>query len=618
MAVIRLSRFAGQVPKLDRHVLPDPNATQAVNVDLRSGVLSPVRQAKRILAWGSSEMKGYLIKSAQRIFRMARTDDGAIYWMMFPDPFAHIERNPALNVALDTVFFTSSGNNLRFAEENDLYTNGNSAVIYDAGVVPGPSFTVTTSGGTGTNVTRSYVAVYALLSGEQGVPSTAVIAVGKPDGTWTIANYPTTKPQDNYNRIQWYRGTEADGTYRLVGQLNLPTGTTSFNDTVTESELVTQPALETFDDDPPPDNLQGLVQHPGGFLAGFVERDVFMSKPYLPHSWPISSSIRVRSKIVALVVVGESIVVLTEGVPSILTGTSPDLMQKQDYTTPMPCIARRSAIVYKGAVYYATSDGLARMSYGGPEVVTSSVIDREDWRHDWLTTDTEAVLWDGTYLALTSASTGLIFALEQPEFGLVRLSFTQAFNTIAQGPDTSDVLFYRNGDIEQWMPDEENTPTLRMVWSSKVFYLHKPMNLGAFQIKRSDEAVEVPENPLLAVYLDYNTMRLSEGPLDVLNGYPINGEIYLPTEDQLVGKDLPPVQPLGGEPLYDTSILSSDSIRVRIIADGNIMFDAPVNAETTYRTRHGYKGTRWSVEIISYVSITAIHLAGTPQELARA
>jgi hypothetical protein len=57
---------------------------------------------------------------------------------------------------------------------------------------------------------------------------------------------------------------------------------------------------------------------------------------------------------------------------------------------------------------------------------------------------------------------------------------------------------------------------------------------------------------------------------------------------------------------------------MRIISDGIIMFDAPVNTETTYRIRHGYKGTRWSFELSSFTTISAIHLAGTPLELARA
>jgi hypothetical protein len=103
----------------------------------------------------------------------------------------------------------------------------------------------------------------------------------------------------------------------------------------------------------------------------------------------------------------------------------------------------------------------------------------------------------------------------------------------------------------------------------------------------------------------------------VINGHVIAGQAILPTE-QPDGGDYPPVQPFGGDPLYDTSTLSSDSIRMRIISDGKVMFDAPVDLETTYRIAHGYKGTRWSFELSSFVTISAVHIAGTPLELARA
>lgn len=614
MTVIKLAQFAGQTPKFDRHVLPDSGAVQSTNVDLRAGVLTPVKTPKLTVAY-SSATPGIVSTVSKRLFEMSRVSTGQRYWLMFPHRFAHVERTPVLEDSFERVYFTCPGYPLRYATDEDLFA-GDASKIYPVGIDQGPNFTVAATGGTGSDVTRSYVSVYASAYGEHGEESGPEVTVGKADGTWTVSGYPTTSPGANYKQLKFYRASVSSGTYRLVRTLTLPaTSIPSFVDNVSEATLTTNEPMPTTVFGEPPANLQGLVLHPNGFFAGFVGRDVYMSVPYVPHAWPAQNVMRMRHPVVKLVIIGESIAVLTKGSPALLIGMSPETMQKQSFTSPLPCIAECSAIVYNGACIYAAPDGLCQLTHGGPEIITTGTIDREDWLRDWVNADIDAILWDGTYLALSASSTGFMCSLEPPLFGLNRLSFRRPYDQITVGQESGRVLLTRAGNIEQWMPSTEDTAPLEMFWSSKTWTMPKPMNFGAFQIKRTEEVRTFEVDPLYAEFTAYNASRLAAGPLDVINGYAIGGQAILPVAQDY---EFPPSQPSGGEPLFDTSQLSSDSIRMRIISDGIIMFDAPVNTETTYRIRHGYKGTRWSFELSSFTTISAIHLAGTPLELARA
>mgnify|MGYP006269345889 CR=1 FL=1 len=70
--------------------------------------------------------------------------------------------------------------------------------------------------------------------------------------------------------------------------------------------------LGSADNDPPPENMQGLALASNGVFVGFFGNQVCFSLPYQPFAWPAKFRLTTEYNIVALGVASGFIVALTE------------------------------------------------------------------------------------------------------------------------------------------------------------------------------------------------------------------------------------------------------------------------------------------------------------------
>ena len=136
--------------------------------------------------------------------------------------------------------------------------------------------------------------------------------------------------------------------------------------------------LATADWAPPPDTLDGLVNAPGGFLAGFVGNVVYCSAQYYPHAWPYQYS--VPHTVVGLGISGNMIVVLTEGDPYALVGDSPGALSLIRIPLKQSCVSIQSIVSHLGKVYYASPDGIAVIAGGEGALLTANLWTRAQWQ----------------------------------------------------------------------------------------------------------------------------------------------------------------------------------------------------------------------------------------------
>jgi len=130
----------------------------------------------------------------------------------------------------------------------------------------------------------------------------------------------------------------------------------------------------------PPSNMFGLVACHNGMLAGISGNQVCVSVPFQPHAWPMSSRFNIGDEPVALVPVGEVIIVLTKGRPSVIYGFEPESMRVSLVDAAYPCVSVDGVITSGDSAIYPSTIGLVSLpARGAPVVVTQNLMEKEEW-----------------------------------------------------------------------------------------------------------------------------------------------------------------------------------------------------------------------------------------------
>ena len=232
---------------------------------------------------------------------------------------------------------------------------------------------VTTSGGVATiNQTRSYSYTWVTSSGEEGPPAPPTLHTDKLDATWHITvTAPPPDPTRTLTLTRIYRSvTGAQGTASYFLVVELPIATLTYDDNLTDAQITLNEELQSLDWYEPPFDLQGLVSMPNGMVAGWRSNEIWFCEPYYPHAWPLKYKIAVPNNIVNLGVLGQTLMVLTEGNPWSATGIDPSSMALAIIQPNEPCTARLSVVTTPNSVVYCCSpNGLISLTASGAQNV---------------------------------------------------------------------------------------------------------------------------------------------------------------------------------------------------------------------------------------------------------
>jgi hypothetical protein len=128
--------------------------------------------------------------------------------------------------------------------------------------------------------------------------------------------------------------------------------------------------------------------------------------------------------------------------------------------------------------------------------------------------------------------------------------------------------------------------------------------------------IDETNNAVLVAASAYNTNRFAEGELDTIGAYTVGGMIDTDFDvlDPILG-GLPPIQPVGGEPLYD---FGSDetlfNVRFTLYADGQVIYSKIITDEKTHKLPSGNKYTRFYLEVAGSAEVQRIVVAETARE----
>ena len=224
---------------------------------------------------------------------------------------------------------------------------------------------------------RFYTYTYVTDIGEESANAPVSLRLTcKVDDTVAISGL-AAPPAGNYGitLMRIYRTQGSDGSFFFLREI----GSTSIGTTDDNRDLGR--LLETTTWLTPPADLSFLTGLWNNMLAGISGRSLRFCESGVYYAWPIQYEILpTNAQPVALATFGQNLVMLTDGNPSVVTGSSPDAMDEQPVEFLQACVAPKSAVSMGHGVAWASPDGLAYLGSSGPRMLTESIMTQDDWR----------------------------------------------------------------------------------------------------------------------------------------------------------------------------------------------------------------------------------------------
>lgn len=348
-----------------------------------------------------------------------------------------------------------------YSDDNDFYQEGAKATLRvdeDSGIKLLLAYDTANSSA----VSRAYVYTFVSLFGEEGPPSPPSDIVNvNPSQQAIIGGMEVTVPGDRRITLKRiYRtnpgtGSGTDTAYQFVAEV--PIGNGGYDDSILDSEL--SEVLPTASYYPPPDDLEGIVSHPNGFMAAFSGRDLYFSEPGQPHAWPAEYIQSVDYDIVALGVAGNAIVVMTKGFPYYAAGTHPSQIVIPRVPSNQPCVSKRSKADIGYATLYASTDGLVMVSDGVAKLVTRESYLREHWA-GLSPENMVAEVHDQIYYGFSGEHA---VSIDFAEGRSAISSFTAQPETLHSDLEDDTLYFVESGEIKEWRGGDDNQ---ELTWRS--------------------------------------------------------------------------------------------------------------------------------------------------------
>jgi hypothetical protein len=239
----------------------------------------------------------------------------------------------------------------------------------------------------GATLTTSYVVTFINSFGEEGEPSdpTPLININP----LRIARLANLDNGSDYaamgyapiTKLRVYRVVTGNSTaiYKFVSDIELstiPNATTGWDDVYFDVE--TAETLSTVGSGNPPDGMRGLVNVAGGFYAAFKGSSIYFSHPYYPYSWPGAYELSFPYKIKALGASGNTVAVLTDEHPFLVTGYEPATMVPSKMAIPFPCV-NEYVTTWGGAIVYISNEGVIAINGATGLNLTEKFWSRTQW-----------------------------------------------------------------------------------------------------------------------------------------------------------------------------------------------------------------------------------------------
>lgn len=576
--MIRIASFAGEIPRLIPRLLQQNYAQIAQNTKLENGALLPIRRGKLITR---------MPFDCKTIYR---NGDEWLGW----EKVVNVEPGP---VASDRLYVTGDG-------KPKIIVNG---TTYDLAVPrPASKVTATVNGTPDKDLSSTVLFAYTWVTqfDEESEPSDISDGVlWSPGLTINLTGFSAPPDGRAINRMRIYRSqTSALGDTTLYFIAERPASSADF--LYDETTYPMNEVIPSTDWNAPPDNLQGIVALPNGFMAAFDGKKVYFCERYRPHAWPEKYVMTVDYPVVGLGVFGSAVAVLTTGMPYVMQGTSPDSMTSQRLEVNLPCLNASSIVDLGYSVAYASTQGLVTISQGGAMVASASLLTMDQWR----SMQPESFIagqYSGRYIASYDYTDP--DGLQQRGMVIFDLSGEQPF--LVRASDDADAMYFELGtgrlfllrndrDVYEW--DAISEPYGEQFWKSKRFVLPTYTNFGCIMVEGEDATTSAQKAKIAAKNAEIRARNRQIMNSDATGGAINETAINIVP---LAGSLLEPVEE--DEPTFSVTVIA-DGKPVITVYHMNVPIPLP----------SGFTAKTWEIEIRGNQMVTGIVLAYTATEIA--
>jgi hypothetical protein len=606
---IDLNLFGGMYPKKAPHLLEFFEAQEAIDCDLRSGDLRPIKEDYEVATLsGESVLTIYKFKA-----------NGTEY-LFESDKDIDLAPSPVAQDAFERIYY--AGDDEPRVIANDLISTpyDPDTDFYKLGV-PAPTAALEIGSGYATgNRYTAYVYSYMTAYGEIGPPSPVDSISDYASGTVPLSGILDPETGRRITKVRIFRTDSAVaglasfrkvcdaqffsaaldfavGDYAIYGETLYkcttvhPAGAWDASHfTAGDDILDTNLSTTTLDSElnyPPDPDLRGLVILPNGIAAGFVENTntVWVTKAYLPHAWAYAYAI--KDKIIGLASRGTSLVVMTDARVSLFYGTDPSRLTNTDYAGIYPCRSKRGISDDAGVVVFPSTEGMVGVDQDGPKIITKW-FDPIDWIQ-MMAANIVGIFFEGRYVGWNGAF-GFVFDFANDRY--VRLT---AIATAVHLSRFDNILYIAKavGDefkLYQWANHPYNLKEYQ--WTSKLNQYTWPLNFGAGLLVLDTDAFNEIGN-----YIDRATDGDYVGAIgeDALDDLDVHG-------DDLAG-------------LFPDYACDQDVV-LTIYADGTAKTTKTVSeAIKIFRLADTQANRKIAFKLQGYVPVTRIVLATSIEEL---
>lgn len=459
--IIDIKHFLGEVPKVDPLLLADGYATEAKNCCIESGKVESIKGVSTIQA--------------------AQAGTKTIYKMLSSFLEWSDEVDVVKSLVVDSnnrVFFTGDG----YPKD----TNSTLALSGDGPYpdtsrrlgIPSPTnaLTVTLNGTAGDDIEHSSSYVYTIVgkwedgSEVESGPSEPTAVFDVYDGITPrltgFVDATATGVFTTHFRIYRLNAGNSGAEYQYVSEIQVTESPLQYDDLVTDDDL--QEILPSEIWAAPSDELSGITATSHGLAFGFVDNEIFPSEVFIPYSFPINYSMPVESDIIGLGYTGSMVIVLTETVPYMLIGSTPETLELTRLGYQQPCLSSRSIVNIPGGVVYASPDGLYMINESG---VGANLTENIFKKTQWTALDLDnmiGVYYDYCYFAFFEGSnTG--FKLNLSDGVYQTLSLTNDIHAAHYCPDDDTLYLVLTDGAGREIVSWETGDSTDFSWKSKEF-----------------------------------------------------------------------------------------------------------------------------------------------------
>lgn len=578
MAVIKLTAFTGELPRVIPRLLPDAAAKSAINVRLDDGGLTPINspiQVERL----SSENHKTIFKHMGKWLSWS----GVIH---------------AANAPIDESRLYYTGEGVPKIKINDQ--------TFPLAVKrPTKKLTAEVSGtGTGDTQSRLYAYTFVTSFGEESEPSPISNLIDwKPNQTVTLSGFQNAPAGRSITTQRIYRSQTGESGTSLYFIAERDVSSSNFVDDIPVNEF--SEVIPSISWNAPPDDLQGLVSMPNGMMAAFTGRKIYFAEPYRPHAWPEKYVLTVDADVVGLGSLGTSLIVMTVGTPYLIVGSTPDTMQMQKIEANMPCINARGIVDMGFAIAYPSNEGLVAVTAdGGVNLVTGSLLNRNNWLelspHDFVASQIASryvafyrhIALDGT------VDSGAVFIdIGQTPY-LIRSA--ERANAVFYDIEDGGLYFTRPNGKDIMRLDSPQGEAEQYYWESKDFHINTPLSFSVIQID-SSEYISKTETENLKRKIE----RVKRENQEIIALNTSKGAINTARVNEF---------PFAGDELQ---VIPSPAkkIQVGVYADGKQIAQL-TEMNTTVRLP-AERATKWVIDVRGDLPVTQIVMATSVDELKR-